>query len=196
MDPLSYQLFSVLTSLSIGVVIGLFFDLYRISRGFIRPQWWLTQVGDIVFWLIATMIAFFILFKGNWGEVRPYVFISVAIGFYIYTKVISKRFQKVTLQIIRFIQKTINLLIRMVLFPIRLLQRIILVPIGLITYSFHQAKKIIKGIFRKVFTPIFNILTKLRNSVRRTILRFKNNLKQKTRRLLKKLNPFKGKKKE
>jgi spore cortex biosynthesis protein YabQ len=74
-----------------GLVLGLTFDAYRILRGKIRPGKFLAGLGDLVFWLIVTVIVATALVIGNYGELRLGALIGIALGLFIYYKALSRR---------------------------------------------------------------------------------------------------------
>ncbi|HHV63165.1 MAG TPA: spore cortex biosynthesis protein YabQ [Firmicutes bacterium] len=91
MDTLNSQITAFLATVVVGVMIGIFFDFYRVLRGFIQPDALGTAFGDLAFWAIATGIAFGALLSTTWGEVRFYVFMGSAIGFSLYRFTISPK---------------------------------------------------------------------------------------------------------
>ncbi|NPV53748.1 MAG: spore cortex biosynthesis protein YabQ [Firmicutes bacterium] len=89
METLNSQITAFLATIIVGVMIGIFFDFYRVFRGFIQPNALGTVFGDLAFWAIATAIAFGALLSTTWGEVRFYVFIGSAMGFFLYRVTVS-----------------------------------------------------------------------------------------------------------
>lgn len=84
MDPLRIQALIFLVTVLAGAVIGLVFDVYRTLRGFVKPGELGTTLGDLIFWAVATVLAFALLIATNGGEVRAFVFIGMGIGFGLY----------------------------------------------------------------------------------------------------------------
>ena len=72
-----------------GLVLGVIYDFYRIVRSFSRPGSSTGLVLDIVFWVAATPATFLMLVAGNWGQLRSYVFIGIAIGLFAYFQLVS-----------------------------------------------------------------------------------------------------------
>jgi spore cortex biosynthesis protein YabQ len=75
-----------------GLITGLLFDLYRLVRGVIRPHRFITDLGDLLFWAVATIVMFIMLVNDNWGQVRVYVFLGWAIGLLFYRAILSSSF--------------------------------------------------------------------------------------------------------
>jgi spore cortex biosynthesis protein YabQ len=89
-DPVSVQLENFLITILSGMLVGLLFDGYRVLRGIINPRVIITDIGDLIFWLVATLLVFGTLLFVNWGEVRLYVFVGLTIGFALYVRMFSK----------------------------------------------------------------------------------------------------------
>lgn len=85
MDIIS-QLQAMILTIAAGMLLGLIFDFYRAVRGLARPRRWLTNVGDLLYWLVATAVVFAALLLGNWGELRLYVFLGLLAGVGAYYK--------------------------------------------------------------------------------------------------------------
>lgn len=185
MEPLSSQVSSFIITVCIGIILGLVFDLYRIFRGFIKPKWYTTHIGDLIFWLLATIISFFILLQGNFGEVRIYVFIGFTLGLILYFKLLSKNVQRIILKTIEIIVNIILYLVKIIMIPIKIIKSIILIPIGMIGFLYNQLSLIIKWIIKKMLLPIYTSYNKMLFKIKRRLIL-----------ILKSLNPLRRKKKE
>ncbi|MDN5344258.1 MAG: hypothetical protein PWQ18_369 [Clostridia bacterium] len=71
-------------------MLGFIFDCYRVGRYLGRPGVVATYIGDISFWVLFTALAFTLLMLINWGEVRVYVFLALALGVTLYTCFLSR----------------------------------------------------------------------------------------------------------
>lgn len=71
------------------MVLGLFFDMYRLWRGWMRPERLLTDVGDAVYWLVAAVVGAAMLLAANGGEIRLYVAIGAFTGAVFYFAALS-----------------------------------------------------------------------------------------------------------
>jgi spore cortex biosynthesis protein YabQ len=89
-NNIKIQFYIFLTSLYGGLIAGLAYDIYRISRYYFKPKKIVTIIEDFFFWIGIALIFFYILNKSNWGELRGYIFIGFFIGGLIYLKVLSK----------------------------------------------------------------------------------------------------------
>lgn len=88
MDVIS-QLQAMFITIIAGMLLGLVFDFYRVLRGLIRPRGWLSSLGDLLYWLVATAVVFTALLLGNWGELRLYAFLSLLAGVGAYYRLCS-----------------------------------------------------------------------------------------------------------
>jgi spore cortex biosynthesis protein YabQ len=84
------QIMLLITSLIIGLVTGLLFDIYRRIRNLVSPGPYLTALGDLCFWCLISAITFTSLLTISSGQVRGYVFMGIAAGLAFYLHFISR----------------------------------------------------------------------------------------------------------
>lgn len=127
MESLLDQFRAFAATVAAGLTAGFFYNYYREVRKAFRFKKLGTTLGDIVFWLVTTAMIFLVLLRGNWGEVRLYVFVGLFLGAFFYYRLFSGRVSRVLRFKFQVIQKTWRLLIRAmgmirtaVLFPFRL----------------------------------------------------------------------------
>ncbi|MCF6464557.1 spore cortex biosynthesis protein YabQ [Clostridium sp. Cult2] len=84
------QLYIFLTSIYGGLISGLAYDIYRVTRHYFKPRKIVTIIEDLLFWIGVSFIFFYIIYKSNWGSLRGYIFIGFFIGGFIYLKILSK----------------------------------------------------------------------------------------------------------
>lgn len=90
MTSVDVQVAVLLVTVLLGTGVGFAYDLYRgLRRAAIRGRA-ATVVGDVVFWVVATVLVFRGLFFGNGGELRLYVFAGTAVGLYLYFQLASQ----------------------------------------------------------------------------------------------------------
>jgi len=68
----------------VGILVGVAFDFYRVLRGKIKPKRLITDIFDLLFAIIVTIIIFIALIYSNGGVIRIYVFVGVLLGEIIY----------------------------------------------------------------------------------------------------------------
>lgn len=72
-----------------GMGLGLFFDCYRLLRRYTKPGYFLTQVTDLIFWIIGAGVAFYVFLLLTGGEVRLFSILLIPVGMGIYLKLLS-----------------------------------------------------------------------------------------------------------
>ncbi len=72
-----------------GLIIGIFYDLYRSLWLKRHNRNWRKHIGDITFSLLASGLILSLLFYSNWVELRLYIFFGIGFGIFTYFKVIK-----------------------------------------------------------------------------------------------------------
>ncbi len=167
MQSLASQFFAFGVTVLMGITIGILFDVYRVTKGSICPRKVFTYLGDLLFWLISTLVIFFMLLIGNWGEFRLYVIIGILLGALSYIKFLSIPVVKILLYLVFVIKKAVNQIIKILKFiwmaityPVILMKNIIIIPVGYLGTACTQAgnltgclmrRYIVGPVTRKVF---------------------------------------------
>jgi len=145
MQSLESQLFSFIVTLLMGITIGILFDFYNVTKGIIRPRKVGIYLGDLLFWVITTIVVFFMLLIGNWGELRFYVVIGILAGVLCYIKLLSRIVIKTLLYIICIIKRVLACIAKglrffwfVVSYPVILLGNIIIIPVGLLGRTYNK----------------------------------------------------------
>jgi len=100
---LTTQVETFLLTVIIGMFLACVFDGYRVLRGSLKPRPWVTWLGDLAYWIFATIVVFFGLMVGNWGELRLYVFLGLISGAGIYYRFFSRYTLRLYLNLLRLI---------------------------------------------------------------------------------------------
>ncbi|OMD35835.1 MULTISPECIES: spore cortex biosynthesis protein YabQ [Paenibacillus] len=113
-----------------GLAMGLAYDSYRVlSLKFNFPKW-LNAMLDLLYWLWAALLVFRMLYAGNQGQLRFYVFLGLFLGVWIYFLIFSVTVRRFVLMLIQSVQYMFRLLWRLVEIligtPLRWLWRFIL----------------------------------------------------------------------
>lgn len=109
--PLGLQIRIVLFSLVAGILIGIFFDIYRVFRGF-KIHNILIAIEDILFWILCAIMIFIFLLYVNYAFLSIYVYFFMFIGDIIYLKLVSPYFIKAENKIGRGIFKGIRVIFK------------------------------------------------------------------------------------
>jgi spore cortex biosynthesis protein YabQ len=124
------QLNVLIYSIIAGMITGVLFDIYRIIRGIKSPKILLTFFCDIIFWVFSAFVVFIFLLYTNYAFMEVYIFLYIALGTYIYLKLLSRFFTYINQKII----KTLGIIIR-------ILKNNITYPFELFHYYFKNTKK-------------------------------------------------------
>ncbi|MHB8172487.1 MAG: spore cortex biosynthesis protein YabQ [Thermincolia bacterium] len=164
MNPLIWQGQAFLTTIAIGILMGVVFDVYRLVLGHFRWRRWGRDVGDFIFLLLLTLMVFLLLLHGNWGEVRLYVLLGLGMGLGLYFRIFARLTRRIISTLAVLLKKTLVTVWMIIIFPFKLMQKIIIVPLGVIGLGVTRAANWIKPKFRfnlvrfkrylaKIFTP-------------------------------------------
>ena len=102
-----------------GIIIGIFFDIFRIMRKSFKTPDFVTYIEDIIFGILTGIFLIFILFVLNNGELRFYIFLALLLGNIVYLATISKYFIKINVKIITTFKNVIIKAFLIITFPIR-----------------------------------------------------------------------------
>ena len=59
------------------MLIAFIFDLFRIKRKAVETGNLLTYIEDLLYWIIAALVMFAVVYLANEGELRGYIFLGV-----------------------------------------------------------------------------------------------------------------------
>jgi len=143
MTPLDIQLYNFFVMVLAGALIGLIYDSYRVLRLVVRPGAALTTLGDFILVTCIAVTVGVALLVGNWGDLRLYVFIGIALGLGLYYELASDTFMKVSFwvlrQTIRLAVSLAELLYRAVAIPVAFIVGLLIIPLGFLWRLFRAA---------------------------------------------------------
>jgi len=105
---MSDQAVSFLATAAAGAVLGLFYDFFRIFRRVVRHKTAATTIEDAIFWLVSTLLMFIFLLHRNFGEIRGFTFMGMALGAIIYFLTLSPKFTKFAVAVLRPLKKVVK----------------------------------------------------------------------------------------
>lgn len=111
-----------------GILIGLLFDFFRISRKVFNTNDIVTYLEDILFWILAGAIMLYSIFVFNNGELRLYMFLGIILGAFVYLLFISSYIIKINVKIINTLKKFFGIIITPFKIIYDILHKIILKP--------------------------------------------------------------------
>ena len=128
-----------------GIIIGIFFDLFRILRRSFKTPDIVTYIEDIIFGIFTGIFLISILFVFNNGELRLYIFFAIIFGIAIYLLTISKFFIKINVKILITLKNFIQKILLILVYPLRLFKniicKIILKPFRILTININNVLK-------------------------------------------------------
>lgn len=150
----------MLASIGTGIWFGASLDTYQRFLGKRRRFRWTQIVNDILFFIIQSLVFFYVLFLVNFGEVRFYLLLALVLGYAAYRALfeglylrILERVITITKQIFHISQRIIMTLI---VNPVKWLLKVLLTLGMIVLGAFY---KIINVAFRFITFP-FRWLTK------------------------------------
>ena len=116
-NTIGIQLYSLFLFIIAGILIGIFFDIFRVLRRTFKTPDWITYLEDILFWILTGTFLLFLLFYFQNGEIRGYVILGLFFGILIYMLTISKHFIKISVNILNTIKSKVKQIILWCLKP-------------------------------------------------------------------------------
>ena len=115
------QAWLFLSTVVIGAGLGLFYDVFRVLRKTAPHRGFAVQLEDLLFWLAVTALVFYFMLHRNYGEIRFFSLLGVAIGGALYFATISRLVLKVSVVVVNFLKRVIAAAVRIILLPLRLI---------------------------------------------------------------------------
>lgn len=118
-----------------GMALGSIYDIFRVLYQELRLPRWSLMVIDTVYWIVATILIFRLLYQSNHGQIRLFVFIGLVAGVIVYYFIFS-----------RLVVRTIELLIQAVKWLYKLCVRVVEIFIIAPVVGLYRASVVIWGI--------------------------------------------------
>lgn len=125
----SGQAWLFLSTVVVGMVIGLFYDIFRITRKVAPHSTLAVHFEDAVFWVLATGGMFYFMLHRNYGEIRPFALIGATCGVVLYFATVSRLVLKVSVTVINFVKRVIAAAVRIITLPVRFLFNLFAPPV-------------------------------------------------------------------
>lgn len=106
-----------------GAIILLAYDQLRILRRIIRHNLWVVTIEDLIFWIMASVFIFVMIYEKNYGTIRGFSVMGMGIGMVLYHYIFSER-------IVWLISRGIQILLRPILLLIRWVKRVLHFLVG------------------------------------------------------------------
>lgn len=131
-EIVSSQALIFITSIEVGIVMGMIFDLVRVVRKIVKHPNFLVQVEDLLYWIACGLIGFYMLYVSNYANIRPFVFMGIVLGAIFYFATFSILFMKAATAVINYVKALLKRLWQLCLIPLRWIVRMIKRPINYI----------------------------------------------------------------
>lgn len=148
-QTVAQDLLLVLTITGLGAGIGLLFDCYRLLRRKTRPNYFSTQLSDLLFWLICAGPVFYVFFCIAGGEVRFFTLLFLPIGMALYFKFASSYLREPLYCCFLQIGRGSRFLLRVLIFCVHAF----LYPFRLAVWAINFALQFLCGLFRLLLLP-------------------------------------------
>ena len=139
-----------------GFLIGLLFDTFRILRKSFNFSNMITNLQDIIFWILSGFILIYSIFKFTNGELRLYIFLGILFGFILYLLLFSKIYIKVCVNIVLLVKKLLYYIIGV---PIKFISKI------LKQFIINPVRYIFKIFFKKMSNQINKTIKKVKKGI-------------------------------
>ncbi len=116
---LEVQFVTLFLMIGSGAALGVCFDVIGTTSSRFRFHAVVQAVLDAAYWAAATMFVFRVLFYANYGEVRFFVFLGLAVGALLYFWLFGRAVRRVTDWILRLLERTARLIIRIIRIMLR-----------------------------------------------------------------------------
>lgn len=154
MNP-DMQWATLLWMLLAGTSMGIVYDSCRVLSLNLRFPRWLNAAVDLLYWLVSALFVFRMLYAGNQGQLRFYVFLGLFLGVWIYFLIFSVKVRGFVVMLIQAFRFMCRLLLRildlLVAAPLRLLWRLTLFLLGLVGGLLSGILKLLLRIFRPLW---------------------------------------------
>lgn len=137
-----------------GLIIGVIFDIFRLSRKLIPTSDMITYIEDILFWLLVGVIVLATVFRYNQGQLRGFVFLGMILGTVFYLMAFSNFIIKVITAVFNTAVKMGKTIIKILEKPIKIITSVLKVPTKAVIQIIKRAANKIYSIYKKVFNDI------------------------------------------
>lgn len=115
-----------------GMIMAFIYDLFRIKRKAIRTDGIIVYIEDFIFWILAALTMFTVVYFSNEGQLRGYLFLGTAIGVVLYVLLLSSLVITASMFIIRVLVKVFVVIFKVVTYPFRITFIVLKVPLSFI----------------------------------------------------------------
>lgn len=133
-----------------GMLILILYDFLRIERRLISHNEFFIAVEDLIYWVVASLLIFHMMYKLNDGIIRGFSILAMLLGMLIYHYSISYYFVKLTTGFFIKIEKVIAAFINFLLMPFKFLFKGIKKVITIVINFIKKLTKILRKLLKKL----------------------------------------------
>ena len=138
-EPVASQFMLFFYTILTGVLAGIIYDFYAGIGYVCRLRKVAVHVGDILFWLVLTVVVYALLWYYNQGEVRFFVLLGLGIGAWLYQRLCRQTVRKLiilgleqVIRLLRWVRRVLTWLLVVLFFPFRMLFLVLIFPFRLL----------------------------------------------------------------
>ena len=91
-----------------GIFIGILFDFFRILRKSFKTVNFITNIEDILFWILTGLSIIYCMYNFSGGALRFFMLLGLILGILLYMLTLSDFLVKIVVKIISIIKKMQN----------------------------------------------------------------------------------------
>lgn len=119
--PIVIQIKYFVSTVAVGFLIGIFYDIYRLSRQDKFKRNILSSISDFLFWILMSIVVFIFMLKTNNLNLRYYSFFGMLFGYLVYSSCISKYLYNILNKLLYVIIKLLRILFRIIFYPFKII---------------------------------------------------------------------------
>lgn len=111
---LGMQFWTMFMMMCGGIIMGAIYDFFRLLHEQLKlPRWTIIPL-DIIYWIVATILIFQLLYNSNQGQLRMFVYVGMVVGVLLYYFLFSKTTTQVLLFIFKMIKEIYRVIVRII----------------------------------------------------------------------------------
>ena len=115
------QLYIVISFFFAGIIIGVLFDIFRVTRKSFKTPNIIIYIEDILFWILTGLIIILTTSLHTDGQIRLYMILMLITGAFTYFILVSKYFMKINVKLLNLIQSIVKFIIHLLIHPFKII---------------------------------------------------------------------------
>jgi spore cortex biosynthesis protein YabQ len=149
-EPVTSQFMVFLYTILTGALAGFLYDVYAGIGHVFRLKKIGTLLGDVIYWICATILVYASLFSYNQGEVRFFVFLGLGMGALCYFHFSRRRMRNLVIKTVELLIWLVNWLVTILFFPIHMLYIILTFPFKMVGLVLKKIRHIAANIIKRL----------------------------------------------